>query len=138
MSANHCSNMCNSLFQLFCHPGLNPSSATLFTIGFRTTVATSLQKAAPLVRSNRLKPCCNLGLNGVSTRGSNRAAPSFQTLLQTKKTPRFYSRCLQTWVGTVFRTRWNGQGKITTVCFSPHRCNRQRGCIVSSKICWFL
>ena len=75
------SNMCNSSF----HSGLNPSSATLFTIRFRTTVATPLQKAAPLVRSNRFKPCCNLGLNGVSTRGSNRAAPSFQTLLQTKK-----------------------------------------------------
>ncbi len=97
----------------FLPPCLNPSSATLFTIGFRTTVATSLQKAASLVRSNRLKPCCNLGLNGVSTLVSNRVAPSFQTLLQTKKTPRFYSRCLQTWVGTVVHTRWNGPRIVT-------------------------
>ena len=69
----------------FLPPCLNPSSATLFTIRFRTTVATPLQKAAPLVRSNRLKPFCNLGLNGVSTRGSNRVALPFQTMLQTKK-----------------------------------------------------
>ncbi len=69
----------------FLPPCLNPSSATLFTIRFRTTVATPLQKAAPLVRSNRLKPFCNLGLNGVSTLGSNRVAPQFQTPLQTKK-----------------------------------------------------
>ncbi len=45
------SNMCNSSF----HSGLNPSSATLFTTWFRTTVAISLQKAASLVRSNSLK-----------------------------------------------------------------------------------
>jgi len=97
----------------FLPPCLNPSSATLFTIRFRTTVATPLQKAAPLVRSNRLKPFCNLGLNGVSTLGSNRVAPQFQTPLQTKKTPRCYSRCLQTWIGTVVHTMWNGPCKVT-------------------------
>lgn len=97
----------------FLPPCLNPSFATLFSTSSRTTVATPLQKAAPLVRSNRLKPCCNLGLNGVSTLGSNRVAPSFQTLLQTKKHRDFTLGVCNLGFGTVVHTRWNGRCKIT-------------------------
>ena len=123
------SKMCNSSF----HSGLNPSSATLFTTWFRTIrlqlclqpgfeppLPPRCKKRRLWFEANRLKPCCNLGLNGVSTLGSNRVAPSFQTLLQTKKTPRFYSRCLQTWVGTVVHTRWNGPCIVTKI-FIPTR-----------------
>ena len=37
-----------------------------------------------------------------------------------KKTPRFYSRCLQSWVGTVVHTRWNGPRIVTHALF-PRR-----------------
>ena len=71
------SNMCNSSF----HSGLNPSFATLFSTSARTIVASSLQKEGPFGSNNRLKPCCNLGLNGVS----NRVANPVSNPLQTKK-----------------------------------------------------
>ena len=109
-----CSNMCNRSFQ----PGLNPSSATLFSTSSRTTGATPLQKAAPLVRSNRLKPCCNRGFNPwfkpCCTLVSNPVA--------NKKTPGFTLGVRKLWVGTVVHTRWNGRCKITTRLIPDMRC----------------
>ena len=77
-----CSNMCNTSF----HSGLNPSSATLFTTWGLNHRCYLVAKDSAFGSNNRLKPCCNLGLNGVSTLGSSRAAPSFQTCCKQKNT----------------------------------------------------
>ena len=99
------SNMCNSSF----HSGLHPSFATLFSTSSRTIVASSLQKEGPFGSNNRFKPCCNLGLNGVS----NRVANPVSNPVANKKNTEINSRCLQSWVGTVVHTRWNGPRIVT-------------------------